>query len=376
MAEPVWSQFIPPETILEQVRNTAPFLRLGASEPGPLIGLGGTPTGYLRVLSSARPVESLEDYFALCCAAHQATVATFVPTDVDSKIRGVLWNQTRDPEVLGRMAAFTLQMKDWTTEGISTRVTVDPMWGPVSGHNGEWFSVASGGLGRYLQLGWEEPFSAGIRAELERQAQAFRQALRTPGREIETLQLAVSITHNLGDLDQGIGYWEGAAKQSEAKRIFHRLAHENKTPFGGIFGHIANLYRDCLSAEGHRHYPLRGVKALRRSPALLLPLGPFLDDWGAVIGGSPLLTDAERAEVLDALLRGCKKIENQLGYFRALAGWQLAHGRSFERAAEGLPASGKKLLREPELRKKIALPRRSFESAYTKRVEALRARLR
>jgi len=41
-----------------------------------------------------------------------------------------------------------------------------------------------------------------------------------------------------------------------------------------------------------------------------------------------------------------------------------------------LPASGKKLLREPELRKKIALPRRSFESAYTKRVEALRARLR
>jgi hypothetical protein len=118
------------------------------------------------------------------------------------------------------------------------------------------------------------------------------------------------------------------------------------------------------------------VKALRRSPALLLPLGPFLDDWGAVVGGSPLLDDAERVEVLDALLRGCKKIDNQLGYFRALAGWQMAHERSFERAAEGLPASGRKLLREPELRKKIALPRRSFESAYGKRVEALRARLR
>jgi hypothetical protein len=376
MTEPAWSQFIHPETILEQVRNTAPFLPLGAAEPGPLIGMGETPVGYLRVLGSAQAVESLEDYFALCCSAHQATVATFVPTDVDSKIRGVLWNQTRDPEILGRMAAFTLQMKGWTTEGISTRVTVDPQWGPVSGHNGEWFSVASGGLGRYLQLGAEDPFTGPITEELEREAQAFGNALRTPGRELETLQLAVSITHNLGDLDQGIGYWEGAAKQSEAKRRFSRLAHENKTPFGGIFGHIANLYRDCLSAEGHRHYPLRGVKALRRSPALLLPLGPFLDDWGAVIGGSPLLDDAERAEVLDALLRGCKKIDNQLGYFRALAGWQQAHGRSFERAAEGLPGSGKKLLREPELRKKISIPRRSFESSYVKRVEALRARLR
>jgi hypothetical protein len=376
MAEPVWSKFIHPDTILEQVQNTAPFLKRSVAEAGPLIALGGTPVGYLRVLGSAKSVETLEDYFALCCAAHQATVATFVPTDVDSKIRGVLWNETRDPEVLARMAAFTIQMRDWTVEGISTRVTLDPELGPVSGHNGEWFSVASGGLGRYLQLGMHDPFTGLIEAELEREAEAFRKALRTPGREMEVLQMTVSITHNLGDLDQGIGYWEGAAKHSAQKQRFHRLAHENKTPFGGIFQHIANLYRDCLSAEGHRHYPLRPVKALRQSPALLLPLGPFLDDWGSVIGGSALLTDGDRAEILDALLRGCKKIENQLGYFRALAGWQSAHPKSFERAADGLPGSGKKLLREPELRKKLAIPRRSFESSYVKRVEALRAKLR
>jgi hypothetical protein len=376
MAEPVWSKFIHPDTILEQVQNTAPFLKRSVAEAGPLIALGGTPVGYLRVLGSAKSVETLEDYFALCCAAHQATVATFVPTDVDSKIRGVLWNETRDPEVLARMAAFTIQMRDWTVEGISTRVTLDPELGPVSGHNGEWFSVASGGLGRYLQLGMHDPFTGLIEAELEREAEAFRKALRTPGREMEVLQMTVSITHNLGDLDQGIGYWEGAAKHSAQKQRFHRLAHENKTPFGGIFQHIANLYRDCLSAEGHRHYPLRPVKALRQSPALLLPLGPFLDDWGSVIGGSALLTDGDRAEILDALLRGCKKIENQLGYFRALAGWQSVHPKSFERAADGLPGSGKKLLREPELRKKLAIPRRSFESSYVKRVEALRAKLR
>lgn len=34
------------------------------------------------------------DYFSLCLASHFATVATFVPTDVDSKIRGHCWYRT------------------------------------------------------------------------------------------------------------------------------------------------------------------------------------------------------------------------------------------------------------------------------------------
>jgi hypothetical protein len=377
MAEPVWSKYIHPETILEQVQNTAPFLekRLRAL-PGPLIEMGGPADGYLNVIASAKQIETLEDYFALCCSAHQATVATFVPTDVDSKIRGILWNETRDPEVLGRMAKFAIQMRDWTVEGISTRVTMDPELGPVSGHNGEWFSVASGGLGRFLQLGMEDPFTELIDQELQRQANAFLKALRKPGREIDTMLLAVSITHNVGDLDQGIGFWEGAAKHSAQKQKFNRLAHENKTPYGGVFQHIAGLYKDCLSAEGHRHYPLRPLKALRRSETLLLPLGPFFDDWGATIGASPLLNDEERGEILDALLKGCKKVENQAGYFRAMAGWQNAHANTFQRAADRLPAGSKKLLREPEMRQKLAVPRRSFESSYAKRVEALRAKLR
>ena len=51
----------------------------------------------------------------------------------------------------------------------------------------------------------------------------------------------------------------------------------------GRFDLAVRMYQDTgLSAEGHRHYPLRPVKALRRSPATLLPLCPFLDDWGAV----------------------------------------------------------------------------------------------
>ncbi len=85
------------------------------------------------------------------------------------------------------------------------------------------------------------------------------------------------------------------------------------------------MYQDTgLSAEGHRHYPLRPVKALRRSPATLLPLCPFLDDWGAVVAKLE-----ENDEVLAALVTGCQKLKGQQGYYRAIAGMYAASSRRF-----------------------------------------------
>jgi hypothetical protein len=51
-------------------------------------------------------------------------------------------------------------------------------------------------------------------------------------------------------------------------------------PFVVLIWAIRMYQETGLSAEGHRHYPLRRMKALRRAPATLLPLCPFLDDWG------------------------------------------------------------------------------------------------
>lgn len=270
MSKPVWERYIAPATLLEQVLSTAPFLgpRL-REQAGPLIALGDAADGFLAVLGAARTrgVDSLANYCALCCAAHHATVATFVPTDVDNKIRGLLWHETRTAAELDRMLAFALQMKGWTLAGISTRATLVPELGPVSGHDGEWFSVASGGLGRCLAQGRPaEALTEAIAAELSREAHAFHPACLTPGREIDALRLAISITHDLGDLDQGIGYWEAAAQAAPQKQRFYRLAHENTGPFGEVFQLIAGLYRDGLSAEGHRHYPLRPLKCLRGQP--------------------------------------------------------------------------------------------------------------
>lgn len=368
---PLWHKWIAPATILDQVRNTAPFLFDARFPAYPFVEILRRPP----LDETAARDEQLFSYYSLCLAAHQATVATFVPTDVDSKIRGLLWLETRDPDLLRRMLTLALQMRAWPLAGISTRWDEIDHSGPVSGHNGEWLSVMAGALGRFLQLGLADlaaEASAAVDAELEREAHAFRLALPRKGHEILTLRLAMSITHNLGDLDQGIGYWEGAAKHSPEKTRFSRLAHENRSPYQGTFQLAARLYREAMAAEGHRHYPLRGVKPLRRSPDLLLPLGPFLDDWGATVAQHPALATADRAEVLEALFLGCKKVPNQHGYFRALAGFHAAHPGEFDRAAAMLPHTAQKLARDPNLRKAIAIPRVSFESAYRKKVETLR----
>jgi hypothetical protein len=126
-----WARWISPETLISQVQSTAPYIDalLPPAEPGRLSGLGNSQDGFLRIISSWRnilrdslaPEEQLQDYFALCLACHHATVATFVPTDVDTKIRGIVWRESRDPDVLQPMLRLALAARAWTEEGISVR---------------------------------------------------------------------------------------------------------------------------------------------------------------------------------------------------------------------------------------------------------------
>lgn len=104
------------------------------------------------------------------------------------------------------------------------------------------------------------------------------------------------------------------------------------------------------------------MKALRRSAETLLPLPPFLDAWGARVAQLD-----ECAEVLEALVVGCRKIEGQQGYYRAIAGMQAAGSGRFQQAVGAMSNSARKLLREPEMRKRIDTAQGSFESTMRKR---------
>jgi hypothetical protein len=366
-----WAHWISPDTLLSQVFNTAPFLesRLPAPEAGRLVDLGDTPNGFLRILSSWKNIhspslvhgEQLQDYFAICLACHHATVATFVPTDVDTKIRGIAWRETSDPEVLKPMLRLALDARRWTEEGISTRSVRG-----VSGHNGEHWSAIAGGLGRMLELGAigsAEEAQAAIEGEIDREALVFAHVAEERDAELDLLRLAMTLAHNRGDLTQGMGFWKKTAVTLPV------MEHLSKR---GRFEAAVRIYQDTgLSAEGHRHYPLRAVKALRRSPATLLPLSPFLDGWGGAVSGLE-----ENHEVLAALVMGCQKVKGQQGYYRAIAGMHAASANAFEQATSKMPNLTQRLLRGPEMRKLIDVPRVSFESMMRKRARAALVTLR
>ncbi len=380
--------FIGPENLLSLVRNTAPYWfgaggrRLVAELPAParLIDLIDRPHGWLQILrhgrqladSSPKTPEAHADYFALCLACHMTTVATYVPTDVDNKIRDALWHPDTDRAALERMEAATFAAKQWDQRLYSTRWIAAPGHQPVGGHDGEWLGVAVGALGCFLRLNdvlRSERLYAAIDAELTREAAAFIAQRQLKDGEIDLLRLAAILTHNVGDVDQGLRSWREQERHPLADRL-RRLAHENHQPYGGIYQVAARLYKELLAAEGHRHYPLRDVRALRASADFLLPLGPCFDDWGRALGSHPDFTASARGELLTALIAGCRKVPGQVGYYRAIAGLQDAVG-NLDVLAKHLPGAAQKALKDVELRRQIAIKQISFESTLKKRTQTI-----
>ena len=253
------------------------------------------------------------------------------------------------------MLRLALDAQKWSDEGISTRNVRG-----VSGHNGEHWSAIAGGLGRLLHLGDLKAAAqaqAAIETEIDRELRIFDEIAQERDGELDLLRLAMTMAHNQGDLKQGTGFWKHTPVTTPVME--HLLER-------GSFRVAVRMYQETgLSAEGHRHYPLRPVKALRRSPATLLPLSPFLDDWGGAV-----IRLEENHEVLAALLSGCQKIDGQQGYYRAIAGMQAAAPGPFERAASRMPAASQRWLRDATVRRLITVPRVSFESMMRKRARA------
>lgn len=379
--------FIGPGNLAEQVRIAVPYLFAGpfaweTSEPtgARLSELGAGPDGWRRILAHADrlgPAEEptppeITDYFALCLAAHWATAPSFVPTDVDAKIRAALWADQQDEGERGRMEVFALNLADWRLGRFSARDVQLPGDQVLSGHDGERLSVWVGALvsaaSRSDDAGTERWLGA-VRGELQREAEAFDNLWATHEPNLDAVRAASLLTHNVGDVNQALESPAGRKLKSDWKEDLAQLAQKGPKRFGGSFMRAAAVYNAGLSAEGHRNYPLRKAKPLRAHPDLLLPLGPFFDGWGASLATSPHLSDEGRGEVLAALLTGCKKVAGQQGYYRALAGFGEAWPGGIEdkRLARMLPAALRRELKDSELRKRLQVSRGAFESGWLKR---------
>lgn len=353
---------IAPSNLLEQVRNTAPFLFEGPAPEGPsrrFIALLRTYDG--RAISAAA-------YYEFCLAAHWATAGTFVPTDVDNAIRWRLW-QDASPALIEAQAAFVLEALGWDYAGVTARRVLAPNGASLSTHEGTWFSVA---VGAYAAARRPRPELAGrvleaMTAEAERERAAFA-AIAAQGGGVAALKAAALIAHNFGDLDRVADQWEVPA-DDPLRAALYDAAKPGSPHFGGLLGWAGELNKRFLSADNHRHYPLRAARGLRRSADLLIPVGPFFDDWGRTIGRHASLTREDVGEAARALIDGWERLHGPAGYARALAGILEVFPGGRQALGRLLPGSHRRMLESGVLKAAIDVPQSRFEAQWANRLK-------
>jgi hypothetical protein len=386
-----------------------------------LYHLSAGPLGWKSVLTTCNKnilratetptIEERIDYFALCMASHFATVATYVPTDVDSKIRGHCWNDP-NPEVLYAQIEILKNALEWEIDDeVSKKALTLRDYEPdksisISGHNGEWLGVLCGAWGSFLRLNdikTANELEAMIYNELDREAKVFqlyREMKSSTESDTILLKIAAIITHNVGDVDQGLSYWDENIQLQYAQKLtlFSKLAHERGDRFNGEFLQAKNIYKELLSAEGHRNYPLREAKCLRRSPDFMLPLGreyysykvlyrvfyltyfypnigPWYEKWGRLVAIHPGLSQEDRALVIKQLLRACDStskawcVPNQVGYYRALQG--IASCMSIEKMSLDLDKECRVVLKDHTARLHLSLSEEAYASKLGKRAREI-----
>jgi hypothetical protein len=222
-----------------------------------------------------------------------------------------------------------------------------------------------------LRLGLSDEVAAlteCIDAELDREERLFADAVASGAPAGTTLGLATILAHNLGDLSRVVDAWPNTPGSEELRVRYSRLAHVDGPRRSASFVLAGTLNKELMAVENHRFLALRKPRALRRSRDLLLPLGPWFDMWGETIARSALLNDAERAEVVAALIELHLSSQQQDGCLRALAG---IHRGTRGGLTSYLPALAARLRKEAlrgRIREAIDIDAEHFKARMEKRL--------
>ena len=268
---------------------------------------------------------------------------------MDNQIRQKLWPAHVPLDVAIQMSSLVLESRHWDFTQVSSRSlrgSAGTPWGHevLTGHLGEWFTVAAAAycaLKQYsgsaaAQSQQRDVFDA-IVDEVNRHSEIFG-SLWKAGDGLACLKATAPIAHNFGDLDRVMDQWN-LAIEDPLRVGFYKLAaspydSNRNFRFRGRLWVAGELYKaviagSSMALENHRHFALRKPKCLRRSSSLVVPFGPFFDDWGQKVAqflrsetGAP---SEETLEVIEALTQGWARLPKTVGYGRALRGIQEVH---------------------------------------------------
>lgn len=374
---------IEPHILLDQVKNTAPFIFSDAFsdiQHHPYVQT-------LRAIESSPPPLSetpLPIQMKIALSAHHATVATFTPTDVDIHIRLKLWKSISNPEEHREMVKLVVKSAQWDSRPVSQRWVdgqAEASHLHISGHDGEWFSTA---IAAYCSLCiLKEPVGIphetkewlelkGILQELILdKLRAHTMVTSSLLRHFQTTNdpkpfhtACAIVAHNLGDLDRVWDAWGMRPNDDPLCAAVYKLGHRNEAKTGNYVPSLSlagAINKALLASENPRHYPLRKPKCLRSRRDYLLGIGPYFDAWGARIGLAKMkgeLRDEEIAEVVHALILG---FEGTKSYARALHGLGQALKGGLGSLEFYLPAKAFKSVRQGELHSAMEVSQARFE---------------
>jgi hypothetical protein len=280
----------------------------------------------------------------------------------------------------------------WNESLVSQRIAYSPSKLKLSGHQGEWLSIAMGAYGCALKVAPD--FVPEIRNAIEKLVNEQEKAITELFAAFEAdtsfatahplLDGIAAVAHNLGDLDRQFEAWQISDTDALKRRVF-RAGHADALKQRPILQKAGVIYQKMLANENHRHFALREPKPLRKSERFLLNFGPFLDDWGTriVTEGyeTGILSEGDLREVVEALIDGWTRLNARsiyfaLGYGRALVG--IANGLAPKAAGRAklenlVPPVLRKALTEGGLRTVMGVARAQFESQWTRKLQGLMA---
>lgn len=368
---------IAPNLLLRDVEVTAPWIFKGELETSK------PEQSYLSKLISHRKnlnglkLLDLTEYFRLCMASHWATAGTFVPTNVDNQIREGLWKHN---DILGHienMAQITIDSWRWDYQQVTNRKSYNPKNNQImSTHEGTWLSVAIGAynaLQKHKKTSLQNDMAEVILAEIAKEEELLLQ-LREDRDHINFLRSTALMAHNFGDLDRVIDQWSMPHDDPFRLKIY-KLGHEVHSDYSPILAFAGQVNKQFLSVENHRHMSMRQAKCLRRSNQFLIPVGPFMDEWGKTLGSSTLLSLAEKGEIVAALNEGYGRQDQAFGYTRAYHGLIHALPNGLETLVADLPFDLMLELKKGKFAKTAELSQEEFETSMIQKLESFKCPL-
>lgn len=368
---------IAPNILLKHVENTAPFLFKGE------LDTSGKDRAYLaklvfykKNLNALKNIDLFE-YFYICMAAHWTTAGTFVPTDVDNQIREGLWRHGEIGKHIERMGRLTIDSWTWDYSQVTNRKSYNEKAKQVmSTHEGTWLSVA---IGAYCALKKNKRDALAsavadvILAEADKEEKLLLE-LQEKRDHINFLRTTALMAHNFGDLDRVIDQWQMTDDDPFKKHIY-KLGHRLNENYSPVLFYAGLVNKNFLSVENHRHMSLRQPKCLRNSSRFLVPVGPFMDDWGQILGSAKDLTLEEKAEIVSAFFEGYSRQNTAFGYVRAFRGLIHSLPDGLNTLEEFIPFDLFAEIKKSKFFEDSKIEKEEFEESMKKRLDNFRSEL-